>query len=251
MSFNLDNVIAVRKDKTVYRDADKAIKVFESSYSKADILNEATNHARVEETSLNIPKLHEVTRINGKWAIVTEFIKGETIAELVQKYPERADEYLELMVDIQLEIHRQRIPKLNRLKEKMNQKISASSFDATVRYELHTRLDAMPEHKKLLHGDLNESNIIIADYGTPYIIDWAHVTKGNASADAARTYLLYYLSGETERAERYLALFCKKSDTAKQYVRKWLPIVAASQSVKQREKEKELLCRWVDVMDYE
>jgi len=37
----LEKVIAVRTDKTVYRDGDKAIKVFSSNYSKANVLNEA------------------------------------------------------------------------------------------------------------------------------------------------------------------------------------------------------------------
>ena len=32
------------------------------------------------------------------------------------------------------------------------------------------------------------TNIIITDDGVPYIIDWSHVTQGNASADVARTY---------------------------------------------------------------
>jgi len=48
-----------------------------------------------------------------------------------------------------------------------------------------------------------------------------------------------------------LNLFCKKSDTAKQYVQKWISIVAASQLVKGREAERELLMRWIDVVDYE
>ena len=51
--------------------------------------------------------------------------------------------------------------------------------------------------------------------------------------------------------ENYLDLFCLKSDTAKQYVQKWMPIVAASQSVKGNEKEREFLLSWVNVVDYE
>ena len=62
---NTDKVIAVRTTKTVYRDGDKVIKVFDEHYSKADILNEAVNQARVEETGLNIPKLLEVTKVGG------------------------------------------------------------------------------------------------------------------------------------------------------------------------------------------
>ena len=66
---NLNNVVAVRNIKTVYRDGDKAIKVFNEDYSKADVLNEALNQARVEETGLDIPRILEVTKLDGKWAI--------------------------------------------------------------------------------------------------------------------------------------------------------------------------------------
>ena len=90
----LDRVIAVRNNKTVYRDGDKCIKVFDANYSKADVLNEALNQARIEETGLNIPKVLEVTMVDGKWAIVSEYIKGKTLARLMQEEPEKKDEYL-------------------------------------------------------------------------------------------------------------------------------------------------------------
>ena len=247
----LDRIIAVRNNKTVYRDGELCMKVFDTNYSKADVLNEALNQARVEETGLNIPKIHEVTVIDGKWTIVSDYIKGKTLQQLMDEHPEKKDEYLNLFVDLQLEMHSKSCPLLTKLRDKMNRKISQTDFDATTRYELHSRLDAMPKHNKLCHGDFNPSNIIITDDGTPYILDWSHVTQGNASADVARTYLLFWLAGDKETAEKYLKLFCKKSDTARQYVEKWLPIVAASQSVKGNEKEREFLHGWVNVVDYE
>lgn len=247
----LDKVIAVRTSKTVYKDGDCAIKVFDADYKKSDILNEALNQARVEETGLPIPKLLEVGVIDGKWAIVSEFIKGKTLARLMDENPDKIDEYMNLFVDIQLDIHSRKAPLLNKLKDKMNRKISETDLDATTRYELHTRLEGMPKHNKVCHGDFRPSNVIVGEDGVNYIIDWAHATQGNASADAARTYLVFYLKGEEELAEKYLDLFCQKSDTAKQYVQKWLPIVAASQSVKRNPEEKELLTRWLDVVDYE
>ncbi len=248
---NLDRVIAVRNNKTVYRDGDNCVKVFDSEFSKADILNEALNQARVEETGLNIPKIKEVTTIDGKWAIVSEFIKGKTLARLMEENPEKKHEYLEKFVDLQIEVQSKKCPLLNKLKDKMNRKISQADLDATTRYDLHTRLEGMPKHTKLCHGDFNPSNVIIAEDGTAYIIDWSHATQGNASADVARTYLLFCLAGEIDDANEYLDLFCKKTDTAKQYVQKWMPIVAASQSVKGNEKEREFLLSWVDVVDYE
>ena len=248
---NLNKVIAVRTDKTVYRDGDMAIKVFNEDYSKADVLNEALNQARVEEPELNVPKVIEVTKIDGKWAIVTQFIPGKTLDALMKEHPEKQDEYLNLFVDLQLKVHQQKAPLLNKLKDKMNRKIAQTTLDATTRYELHTRLEGMPKHNKVCHGDFNPSNIIITDDGDAYILDWSHATQGNASADVARTYLLFCLQGDRELADRYLDLFCKKSDTAKQYVQQWLPIVAASQSVKGKPEERDFLLSWVNVVDYE
>ncbi len=247
----LDRVIAVRNSKTIYREGDKCIKVFNSEYSKADVLNEALNQARIEETGLNIPKILEVTMVDGKWAIVSEYIKGKTLAQLMEEAPEKKEEYIELLVDIQMSVHEKTSPLLNKLKDKMSRKIAQTDLDATTRYDLHTRLESMPKHNKVCHGDFNPSNIIIAENGAPYIIDWSHATQGNASADAARTYLLFWLNGDITGAQIYLDTFCKKSDTAKQYVQKWMPIVAASQSVKGNEKEREFLMSWVGVVDYE
>ena len=247
----LEKVIAVRTGKTVYRDGDLAVKVFDQDYSKADVLNEALNQARVEETALHIPKIVEVTKTDGKWAIVAEFITGKTLDRLMEENPDKTDEYLELFIDLQMQVHAQKAPRLNRLKDKMNRKIAQAELDATTRYELHTRLEGMPKHNKVCHGDFNPSNIIITEDGTPYILDWSHATQGNASADVARSYLLFCLAGKRELADRYMKLFCKKSDTAMQYIQKWLPIVAASQSVKGRPEEREFLLSWVNVVDYE
>lgn len=247
----LDKIIAVRTGKTVYKDGGRVIKVFENGYSKADILNEALNQARIEETGLNIPKILGVSTENGKWAIISEYIKGKTLAQLMTENPDKFDEYLERFVDIQMEIHSKKALLLTKLKDKMNRKINQADIDATTRYDLHTRLEGMPRHNKVCHGDFNPSNIIITDDGTPYIIDWAHATQGNASADVARTYLLFWLDGNIEGAKKYMELFCKKSDTARQYIEKWLPIVAASQSVKGNAEEREFLLSWVDVVDYQ
>lgn len=247
----LENLIAERTNKQVYRDGDRCIKLFVEGYSKANILNEALNQARVEETGVKMPKLLEVTTIDGRWAIVSEYIEGKTLAQLMEENPEKKGEYLELLVDIQVAIQSRTCPMLNKLKDKMNSKIDQARIDASTKYELHARIESMPKHKKLCHGDFNPSNVIITGDGTPYVIDWAHATQGNASADAARTYLLFCLKGDYETAKQYLELFCVKSDTARQYVQKWMPIVAASQSVKEKEHERNLLLSWVDVVDYE
>ena len=247
----LEKVLAERKNKVIYKDGDRTIKVFDNAFSKADVLNEALNQARVEETGLAIPRVLEVTVIDGKWAIVSDYIEGKALDVLMKENPDKFDEYLEMFVNLQMEVHSKEAALLNKLWDKMKRKIDETKLDATTRYELHTRLNGMHKHHKVCHGDFNPSNIIITPEGKPYIIDWSHATQGNASADVARTYLLFCLKGDTETADKYLDLFCKKSDTAKQYVQQWLPIVAASQSVKGKDEEREFLLNWVNVIEYQ
>ncbi len=245
-------VIAERKEKIIYRDGEVVIKEFSEKFPKSDILNEALNQARVEETGLPIPALRAVSVVNGKWAITMDYVEGKTLEQIMQEDPENLEKYMTQFVELQLTVQEKKAPLLNKLKDKMNRKISSlgGQVDATIRYELHTRLDSMPKHNKLCHGDFNPSNVIIDKDGNPHIIDWSHATQGNASADAARTYLLFALK-DLKLADMYMDIFCKKSDTAKQYVQQWLPIVAASQLVKKKPEEEEFLKGWVDVVDYQ
>ncbi|MBQ8292471.1 MAG: phosphotransferase [Bacilli bacterium] len=245
-----ENVIAVRKNKTIYRDGDNCVKLFDLEFSKKDVLNEALNQARIEEIGLHIPKIKEVLTIDGKWAIVSEYIEGKTLAELMEEIPDKYDEYMNLFVDIQLEVLSKTCPLLNKLKDKMHSKIDQTNLNATTKYDLHTRLDGMPKKIHVCHGDFNPTNIIITKDNVPYILDWSHVTQGNATADAARTYLLFYLNKGAEAADEYLDLFCEKSGVEKRKIQRWMPIVAASQSVKGNEEERQFLLSWVDVVDY-
>ena len=102
MAFQADKVIAVRTRKIIYRDGNTVIKVFDQNYLKSSVLNEALNHARIEETGLRIPKLLDVLKVDEKWAIQTEYISGKTLQQLMDEHPEKTDEYLELFLILQM-----------------------------------------------------------------------------------------------------------------------------------------------------
>ena len=243
-------VIAERKTKTVYKDNGRTIKLFIENYPKSNILNEALNQARVEETGLNIPKLLEVTKMENRWALVSEHIEGKSLEELIKENPERKAEYMDMFIDIQLNILSKTAPMLNKLKDKMKRKIAETDLSDTIKYDLNTRLESMPRHNKVCHGDFNPSNVIIKEDGTAYVIDWAHVTQGNSSADVARTYLLFHLDEKKEEAEEYLNKFSAKAGIEKRYIQTWIPIVAAAHLSKASEEERKFLMNWIDVVDY-
>ena len=180
--------ILSRPYKVVYQDGNKVVKVFTKEHPKANVFNEALCQARVEETGLHIPKVLEVTNIDGEWALVLEYFEGKTLSKLMKETPGETD--------------------------------------------------------------VHPSNVIVQPDGKMAIVDWSHATQGNASADAAITYLQFALKDQ-DLADRYLRLFCKKSDTAIQYVQKWLPIVAAAELTKKDPANTEFLMRWIDVFDYQ
>ena len=245
-------LISSSATKSVYRDGNTAIKEFCEGFPKAEVLNEALCNARVEDIeALNVPKVLGVSVVDGKWSIIRELVEGKTLQQLMDENPDKLEEYMEQMVDLHILIHAQACPLLNKLKEKTMRALKSEvQLDDNLRYELMTRLDGMPKHTKLCHGDFNPTNVIVDKYNKMWIIDWAHAAQGNASADAAMTYLLFSLE-DHDKAEMYMKLFCEKSDTARQYVNRWLPIVAAAQLTKKKEKEKEFLMKWIDVVEYE
>lgn len=247
------DIIAERKTKTVYKDNDTVVKLFIKDYSKADILNEALIHSRVEEnTNLNIPKLLEVKKYGSRWALTTEYVEGKTLTELMTEHPEKQNEYLDLFVKLQLEVLSNTVPLLNRIKDKFRKKLTDTTLiDENIKYELLQRLEGMKNHTKLCHGDFNPSNIIVKPNGECYILDWSHATVGNASADAARTFLIFSLYGNEELANQYLEMFANKSTIEKSNIQRWIPIVAATQLTKGIAEEQEFLRKWIDIVDFE
>jgi len=238
---NLERVIAVRNDKTVYRDGGVCVKVFHENYSKADILSEALNGARIEETDLPIPRILGVNMAEGKWAILSEFIEGKTLSRLMAEQPERREEYLRLFVSLQIRVHETSCPLLTRLSDKLRRGIAEADLVATERYKLQVRLEELAKGSRVCHGDFWPSNIILREDGSPCILDWSRATQGDPAADAANTYLLFRMNSGDEDAERYLSLFCEMSGTAPEDVLRWVPVVAAGRSSGIHERGKDFL----------
>ena len=236
--------------KSVYRDGDKIFKVFSKDFDKSEVFHEAFINTRVENIDgINVPKILGVYNEDGQWVIEKEYVEGKTLEQLMNENPAKMDEYIGKMVDLQMSVFTKKAPLLQKLKDKLTYQINGlNTIDSSTRYELLTRLESMPKHFKLVHGDFRPSNIIVKDDGTMYLLDWVHAAQGNASADVARTYTIIYLY-DKDVAEKYYADFCSKTNTDKSYVHKWLPIIAAANLTKNRPEEKDILEKWLNVAD--
>ena len=250
MSYNLNNIVSIKSNKTIYRDENYLIKLYEDNIPVSKILNEAENQQIVlENTDLNIPKLIEVTKMNGKWAIVMEYVDGINLEQYLENHKERVDDVLELLINTQLKILGHRVNNMIRTKEKYTYNISQNqTIDEIKRMDLLLKLNSLKIHSKLCHGDLSLSNIVVKKDGTIWILDWAHAAIGNAETDAARTYLTMLLKDKV-MAEKYIKLFSKRSKIELNKIREWIPIVAAGEL--EKNKNSKSTKNFIDVVEYE
>lgn len=241
-------IIAVRTNKTVYRDGDRCIKLFGEGYSKAGVFSEALNLAYAEETGLNVPKVIDVTSIDGKWAIVTEFIEGKSLNRLMEENPDKTEEYMELFTRLHIELGKKRCPMMCRVTDKITEKVRRSEMKATLRFGLYSLLGSMEHEYDLCHGDFVPANVIIGPDGKQNIIDWSHAAAGPVAADAAKTYLILKVTNRTKEAEIYLKLFTEMSGIGEELIKKWIPLSAASYGIRGNEEEKRFIDACINLL---
>lgn len=237
---NLDKIIAVRTGKTVYKDSDRVVKVFDKDYSKTDILNEALNQARAEEAGLSVPKLFGVEKEDGKWAIVSEYISGKTVAEILEENPDKTDGIIKRLAEIQAELQNNRSLPFQRLKDKVERRIKLSETDEVTKSRFIAELADFPEGTCLCHCDFSPTNVIIDKNGNPVVIDWSHAAIGAPEADAASAYLrLLFVHRQT--AEKYLYFYCESTGKSIESIKKLIPVMAAAKSVSRYASERSFL----------
>ena len=226
-----------------------AYKLFHKSYSPYQVYREAMLQCKAAEAGINVPKIHGVIEVDDRLAILSDYIEGDTVAELMEEFPAKKDKYLSLLADTQLDLLSRTAQDVRKLSYCIEQDIGAlTQLDEVKRYELTTLLASMPDHDKLCHGNFGPENVIIDGMDKVFILDWDAAAKGNAGADMAKTYLKFTLTS-SEDAEKYIRLLCEKSGYDRQYIYEWVPLMAASCLNEKgfSEKEKEALLTWIDV----
>jgi serine/threonine protein kinase len=251
---DLGEVISEHNHKTVYVKDGVITKVFDHKfYDGSFAFKEAMYQQYAYECKIYVPQVYGVFQVGEDWAISSQEIKGKTLAQMMAEDPEHKKKYVVELVKIHIQLLSRLSSNLMlpKLKDKLNSYISDSGLSSSTRYDLHVKLEKMPNHYKFCHGDFFPQNVIFDETGKYYILNWAHVTRGNASADASMTYLLFLLNGDEKAANTYLREFCKKTYTNESYVQQWISVCSAAKlkSVSD-EAQKKLLLDNIDVVEY-
>ncbi|THE09759.1 aminoglycoside phosphotransferase family protein [Bacillus timonensis] len=223
----LGNPIAKGNTANIYLSDNKIVKVFNDILPDTESINEANKQKYAYSCGLPVPEILDVTKINGKQAIIMQYIKGETLGDLLIKHKEQAEHYLNISVDMQLDIHSIVTDAIEPMYVKLYRQIeSVIELDKRQKSYLLKELESFTYEERLCHGDFHLFNLIMTEKQV-VIIDWVDSSAGDIRADIYRTYLLY-TQFSSELAEMYLRLYCEKSGIVRSEVFQWAPIIAAA-----------------------
>lgn len=226
---NLGTPIAIGNTAQIFLYENKIVKVFKDFLPDTESSYEANKQKFAHSCGLSVPKILDVTKIDGKQAIIMEFIEGKTIGDLLSENRDQTEYYMNISVDIQQKIHMIEADSLEPMSLKLRRQIeSAPNLNIRPKNALLQKMDTITYKKRLCHGDFHLFNLIMSDDNNQVtIIDWVDSSAGDLRADVYRTYLLYE-QFSVELAEMYLRLYCQKSGLSKEDIFQWAPIIAGA-----------------------
>ncbi len=245
MEIENTKIIVDKNYKKIYIKNGKIFKFFNSNYSNSDVLNEALNQSRAIDIGLNVPKILDIILNDKEKSIVMEYIEGDTLEDLMNKNPEKTDEYLDLFIKIQQDVHSHRQYLFTKYNDKLIRKIMMSNLDASTRYDLAIRMQDMPNEYSICHGDFHPSNVVIDKNGKAYILDWSHASQGNPLSDVAKSYIQLCITNHVDFAEKYVEKFAKILSIDVKDIKKWLPFIASAQLIKAKDDKKYQYLKWI------
>lgn len=224
---DLGTPIATGNTAKIYFLQNMAVKIFNETLPITESTYEANKQKFAYSCGLPVPKVIDVTEIDGKQAIIMEYIKGNTLGSMLIQNMQKAEYYMEIFIDIQQKIHMVVPHSLEPMSQRLRIKIeSAPILDQRQKHTLIKRMEFLKYEERLCHGDFHPFNLIMSGEKAT-IIDWVDASAGDIRADIYRTYLLYS-QFSIELAEMYLQLYCKKSGLSKEEFFEWAPIIAGA-----------------------
>ena len=125
---DLGTPIAMGNTAKVFLHQNKIIKVFNDFLPDTESTYEANKQRFAYATGLSVPEIFDVTTIDGKQAIVMEYVKGKTVGDLLLENKDEAEYYMNISIDIQQKIHTIEADSLEPMSYKLRKQIEAANL---------------------------------------------------------------------------------------------------------------------------
>jgi len=219
--------IGAGQSAVIYARDGIVAKVYRKGQPRKQVFQEAFTLAVVGDMGIPAPKVYGVETFLGQTTLLMDQVRGDTLMDIMQKHPEKADECTDKVVELQVAMHKVQSTEFRPIKLVIGGTIIGSPGLTNEEKERLTKnLSGLPDGFSICHGDFHHGNILVEN-GVCRIIDWAEVAVGDPAADAARTYMDLLL-GSREDAERYIVKYSAASGKTREEILAWLPVVAGS-----------------------
>ncbi|PEP50175.1 aminoglycoside phosphotransferase [Bacillus wiedmannii] len=226
---NLGNPIAKGNTAEIYLYDSKVVKLFKEYLPDTESINEAKKQKYAYSCGLPVPNVFEVTKIQNRQAIIMEYIKGNSIGDLLLNNLNEAEHYINICVNEQKKVHsiRMNTDEIESMRERLERQIkSVYKLDEKQKGNILNKLHSIKFEPRLCHGDFHPFNLILSNKSMN-IIDWVDASSGDIRADVFRTYLLYSQSS-VELADMYLHIYCRNTGLSRDEIFQWAPIIIAA-----------------------
>ena len=226
---NLGNPIAKGNTAEIYLYDNKIMKLFKDYLPNTESMNEAKKQKYAYSCGLSVPNVFEVTKIQNRQAIIMEYVKGDSIGDLLLNNLNEAEHYINICVNQQKKIHAIRVntDETEAMGERLERQIkSVHKLDENQKESILNKLHSIKFEPRLCHGDFHPFNLILSEKNVN-IIDWVDACSGDIRADVFRTYLLYAQS-YIELAEMYLQIYCSNTNLTRDEIFQWAPVMIAA-----------------------
>jgi len=100
-----DNPIAVGNTAEIFLQNGRVVKLFKCHLPETEAEFEAAKQRHACKLGIKVPHIFDVTKINGRPAIVMEYIPGRTLMSMILDEPSKVEHYLNICVEEQLKLH--------------------------------------------------------------------------------------------------------------------------------------------------
>ena len=222
--------IFIRDYREIYKNDNKAIKI----YTEGESFEYVTEMARIQtlayDAGLLVPAVYGVKDIGGRFALEMDYLKGEPWKD-ENVFESELIELLKIMAGLQYRLNAVNaetfgMPKFTtKITEEIKRSPYLTEQVKNKLLKLLTRLDTGKTN--LCHGDYHVGNVVF-DGEKHWIIDWDGACMGDPIADACMTYF-YDKRFNPYIADFYIKEYCEISNIKREDFLVWQPIVAAYQ----------------------
>jgi aminoglycoside phosphotransferase (APT) family kinase protein len=189
----LERIAEGREAEIFAWDAGRVLRLFRGARSRAVLEHEADAMRAARSVLPYVPDVFDIVEVDGRPGIIMERIDGPDFITLLGSKPWLVWRAGTILGRVQAELHGVAAPDgLPQLRERIRLICHRPMMPRDIAEKILPVLETMPDGVALCHGDFHPGNLLMTARG-PVVIDWPNVTRGDPTADFARSDLLLHM----------------------------------------------------------